>query len=114
MPASVATSGLTIAGAAPNIGRLGDQHPADEWRLEGTSGQMLSVQVTRVSGDLIPVVAVLDENGTVIGQSAAGDDGVLALAVQLPTDGTYHLLVSRAESTSGGTSGDYTIALGPG
>jgi hypothetical protein len=114
MPASLAVSGLTVAVDAPNIGQLDDQHPADEWSLTGAAGQTLSVLVTRVSGDLIPVVAVLDENGTAIEQSAAGDEGVLALAVQLPSDGKYRLLVSRADSAVGGTSGDYTIAIGAG
>jgi hypothetical protein len=109
MPASVAVSSMTIASDFPNIGRIDDEHPADEWRIGGSAGQTISIQVARVSGDLAPVASLLDENNVAIQQAMAGDDGTLTLAAQLPADGTYRVLVSRVDDAAGATSGDYTI-----
>jgi hypothetical protein len=114
IPASVVASGMAIAVDAPNVGRITDEHFADEWQMQGRAGESVAIRVARVSGDLIPLIAVLDESGAAIQQATAGSDGTLKLSVQLPVDGTYHVLVSRFDNAVGATSGDYTIAVSPG
>lgn len=101
----------------PVQGTLSDRVPAHDWTFEGRAGQMISVLVRTVDGDLDPVLTVfgpddelLDENDD--RDSLVTDAGLEALA--LPDDGIYTLRVGRYEGAERATTGAYELRVTPG
>jgi hypothetical protein len=108
LPASVTTSGGDLMSGETNVGRINQDHLADEWRVTGRAGQ-LTVGVRRTSGNLLPSVSVFNENGILIAQAAADDGGAVDVVVQLPGEGRYSVVVSQQDGSR--TAGDYAVAV---
>lgn len=109
-PAAVVTSGGIVASNMPNVGQLSNAHFTDEWRAVGASGT-LQVDVGRTTGDLVPAVMVFDQSGSLLTEGVSAGDGVVTLNVELPSQGDYIIVVSRADSGVGKTTGNYAVAV---
>ena len=105
----------------PVTGTLNEEVRVEEWKLEGRADQVISILVTTKSGDLDPMVQIVDPFGNTTGEnddldSLVRDAGLEALV--LPVDGLYTVRVMRytdpaAEADTGG-AGEYelTASLG--
>ncbi len=112
IPASTLASGGALEPGAINVGRLNNEHLADEWRFEGIASQEVTVQVMLISGDLVPQITLYDTMGEMLAaQVTEEEDGTLRVTAQLPADGSYRVLVSREGEAAGQSAGDYTITL---
>ncbi|NLX11443.1 MAG: hypothetical protein GXY36_17495 [Chloroflexi bacterium] len=109
LPASPVTLGGALEPGQTNIGRLEDAHFSDEWQVVGMAGQTLVIEIARASGDLLPVVSVLDPNQFLLRESAADNDGQLTAEIMLPANGRYSILVARQDLSAGTSAGEYTI-----
>jgi hypothetical protein len=111
-PSSVVTGGREIPGNEANVGRIDSEHLADEWQIEARAGDTLSFSVNRVTGDLIFSVMIFDRNGVQIGAFYGDASGIIAETITTPSDGLYHMVVSRTNDSL--TAGEYTVAVSVG
>jgi hypothetical protein len=111
-PVQWTTGSEVLSVALPNVGRIADEHFSDEWQIAVTAGTLI-VEVTPVSGDLIPLASVYDANGVLVRQQLAENSSPLEMEVEFPADGVYRIVVSRARVAAGDTAGDYTIVVRP-
>ncbi|MCD4687269.1 MAG: hypothetical protein K8S97_15180 [Anaerolineae bacterium] len=98
-------------------GTLNDTTPMIEYTFEGTGEQVISLLVVTLSGDLDPVVQVINPLGIIVAEnddldSLVRDAGLEAYA--LPESGTYTVRVMRYLGAGGTTSGEYALTLTPG
>jgi hypothetical protein len=107
MPAIAVTHGGLIAPGESNVGQISETMAHNEWRVQGQANSMWTVEVTRLTGDLTPQIAIVGPNGAVLQDSVSEIDGSLSVPFQVPANGTYGIEVTRA----GHTVGDYTITL---
>ncbi len=99
---------LAIAFGIPTQGEIVDEPVVYEFA--GEAGQVVSIQMQRVTADLDPVLQFTDATGRVL---AENDDASLAQrdsfirSVTIPADGTYRIIANRF----GSNSGAYTLTL---
>ncbi len=97
-------------------GTIDDTVYRDFWSFRGTTGDVIDIQMTAVSGTLDAYVSLVAPDGTVIANSD-GDTGeqVAGLyALRLPVTGNYTVVARRAGPNfgeTGTTQGDYELAL---
>ncbi|MEO8606874.1 MAG: hypothetical protein ABI690_03285 [Chloroflexota bacterium] len=96
-------------------GQVTNERWADSWTYQGQAGQAIDVIVTRTSGTLIPLVAILDANGQQLtsGYYDPTWDRVALLNYTLPGAGEYKIVVSRDGDVGGYTSGGYNLLIRP-
>jgi hypothetical protein len=87
-------------------GTIDSNIPFNEWRLRGNYGDRLLINVSVVSGNLIPVVRLLDSRGNFVDWN---DSGGLLNTLPLPRDDDYIVFVSRRNLEHGTTSGSYIL-----
>lgn len=87
-----------------------------QWSLGTASADRVRVTVTRLNGNLIPDVSILNDSGSVIAQSY-GPDQTNASAViddfTLPARGSYIVQVGRYDGETGETKGGYSLVVTP-
>lgn len=100
----------------PAVQNLDDEIPYHVWTFEGENGQAVDITVTVLEGDLQPVIALTSPGGIILGRVEAQIDenrGRL-LAVRLPGDGAYEVLVRRAGANfgfDGNSAGRYRLEV---
>ncbi len=101
---------------SPVVGRISNTTPMQEWPLQTTSADRITVVVERLDGNLIPSVAIVDASGQEISNSF-GADATAAVAVidafTLPTLGSYDVRVTRDGGETGVTEGSYQLTVIP-
>ncbi|MBZ0321243.1 MAG: PPC domain-containing protein [Anaerolineae bacterium] len=122
---------LLISGYIPayadSYRQQGDQLPfgetvtgeitTDEFRqlytFSGNEGQVIAIRMTRVEGDLDPVVLLMNTSGVVLSYSDDEDEGRNALisSQRLPANGTYVVIATRFGHEHGSTTGTYEIRM---
>lgn len=97
------------------LGLITNQEPYQTYRYEGVAGELISVGMTAISGNLDTLLLVLDENGTVTG---ANDDvqpvvntNSQITGLPLPTDGVYTIVATRYGKSVAGTQGEYELVV---
>ena len=108
-PGNVLTYGVTV------IGEITADDSVDEYTFEGRDGDTIGVQMSRISGDLDTLVALLDPAGQEI---ANNDDDPQGTNVDsylrdftLPADGVYTIVATRFNREFGTSSGRYELRL---
>ncbi len=83
------------------------------YTFSGNEGQVIAIRMTRVEGDLDPVVLLMNTNGVVLSYSDDEDEGRNALisSQRLPTNGTYVVIATRFGHEHGSTTGTYEIRM---
>ncbi len=97
----------------PGSGTINDDTPAETWTFDGQANQVISIVAAGSSGDLDPVLALIDPAGETIQENDDLDSLVRDAGLEgftLPEDGTYTVRVTRY----GTTSGAYSLSLTPG
>jgi hypothetical protein len=96
-----------------STGIIDDSTPRRVYSFEGLRGEFISLTLRASSGDLDPVLLVLDSAGTVLAQrddSAAGRD-VTIDSVRIPQTDRYFVVVGRFGYGLGSTRGAYELRL---
>ncbi|MBZ0306752.1 MAG: hypothetical protein K8I82_11850, partial [Anaerolineae bacterium] len=103
----------TVEYGQPVIQQIDDSLPYHLWTFNGTIGQVVDINVEVLEGDLQPIVALTSPGGVNLGR-AEGDKNVRLLAVRLPGNGAYEILVRRRGDNlgfSGTTAGRYRLEV---
>lgn len=97
----------------PAEGEITNSAFSQTWEMDTTSPDRITIIVERVSGNLIPDIALLDNNNQPI--STGGNDQTGAVArienLTLPSSGTFNVLVQRRDGGSGLTTGRYRVTV---
>lgn len=90
-------------------GTIGESGDADAWTFDGTRNDVITLHVTRQSGDLIPAIELDDADGQTLMRLDWPDQGPpeVVFTVRLRTTGT-HAVTIRGH---GATSGQYALTL---
>ncbi|GAB4544727.1 MAG: hypothetical protein OHK0023_01960 [Anaerolineae bacterium] len=90
-------------------GIVDSDSPITEWRLRANYGDQLQINLSVVSGNLLPIVRVLDSSGNFVDWN---DNGGFLNTQPLPKDDEYIILVSRRNLDRGETTGGYIMYVG--
>jgi hypothetical protein len=89
-----------------------------QYVFTASQGDVVSIRMTRQSGDLDPVLILLDPNGKEIARvdDAANPTNRDALlqGITLPANGTYTIIATRFQEDAGLTNGDFSLSLSRG
>lgn len=107
--------GLEIVYGGQVNGIIDDTHFADIYVFVGRAGDVVTITMRLVDGDLDSLLTLRDETGK---QVAANDDGFedgsrnsIIRDFELPQDGIFQIEASRYERVAGTTSGSYQLTL---
>jgi len=108
-----ATQTLTIE--SPVTGLITNEQPYQTYRFDGTSGQAISISMTRDLGSLDTLLLILDSAGNVVDgnddiEVPVNTNSALNL-LRLPATDTYTIVASRYGKTVGGTEGTYSLVV---
>lgn len=97
----------------PVLGIITSDQPYQTFRFDGTSGQALSISMTRELGSLDTLLLVLDSAGNIIDgnddiEVAVNTNSALPL-LRLPATDTYTIVATRYGKLVGGTEGTFTL-----
>ncbi len=96
-------------------GTIDDNTPSVAYSFEASAGDVVNIHMYGETGDLDPLVIVLDANGNEVGHNddAPGqttrDSAIEGLTI--PADGTYTIVATRYQGDVGLTSGAFTLEL---
>ena len=120
-PTRAPTSTVTLSQADPITigatisGSINAETPARFYRFEALAGDSVNISMTNNSGNLDPLLMLLDANGAEIARNDDGNpsvarDSLLADFV-IPADGTYIIVATRFDGPAGLSAGNYTLSL---
>ncbi len=94
-------------------GNIDTTTPAVTYRFQGSSGDNVTVAMSRAGGDLNSYLYVLDSTGQLLYEDddSGGENGNARLTYTLPTSGQYLIVASRQGQARGTTSGSYVLDL---
>ena len=91
-----------------------DQALFDWWVFEAFAGDVVIGQMN-AEGDLIPLLGLLAPNNEMLARSdvnaVAEAGGVARIEFEIPEDGTYRFVASRAGLENGASTGNYSFTL---
>ncbi len=95
-------------------GRIDRNNQADVWSFDGTAGQIVSLDMSALSGSLDTQLILLGPDRNVIDSNddATADTRNSLIANRtLPTTGNYLIVATRFGKNIGGTEGDYILRI---
>lgn len=97
-------------------GVIDNNTPVAVYGLDASAGEVLDLKVDASSGNLRPVLHVLDAEGGELARSLIIPGGQQALlrGVELSAGGPYYVIVSRLDGEFGFTTGQFELILGAG
>ncbi len=96
-------------------GAITSQNPYQIYSFQGQDGQVVSLQMDANSGNLDPLLILLDPNGNQVSTNDDRESGNTNAAItnfSLLLNGTYSVIATRYGQLIGGTEGEYTLTLG--
>ncbi len=102
-----------LAYGTVNSGRITDSAPRAAYYFEAQRGEVIAITLTVTSGDLDPVLLVLDEAGAVLASldDSAGSRVPQVASLVIPRSGRYFVIVARFGYTLGTTAGAYELRI---
>lgn len=97
----------------PVSGNLGNALPREMYAFDGLRGEVISVHLDITSGNLDPVLMLLDGSGVplVLADDSAGQRGISIDSLRIPRSGRYALVVGRFGYGLGTTAGSYELLV---
>lgn len=92
-------------------GQITNANPRAMYYFDGLRGEVIGITLAATSGDLDPVLLVLDANGNIIASaddSRSGRDIVID-ALNIPTSNRYYVVVGRFGFGLGSTTGNFDL-----
>jgi hypothetical protein len=102
------TYGTTVQGT------INDRQPEVLYEFEGRAGDVVTIEMTALNGDLDPYLSLLDSNGGLLisNDDIANDDYNSRIEFYtLPADATYRIAASRYNQADGISTGSYSLTL---
>ncbi len=111
---AAAQGSKTVSYDTPVESQITDSAPQETWTLNAAAKDRISITAERTGGTLVPSIELLDSNNQRI--TSADYDSTTARAVlnqiDLPSVGTYTIMVGRYQGKDGKTSGNYKLTVG--
>jgi len=109
----VAPGTIPIPYGSTVTGRIDDTTSTVTYAFLAQAGDVVTLAMTRTSGDLDPLLFLFATDGT---QLATDDDSgpennALIAAFTVPQGGTYYVIATRYQLGAGRTSGEYSLSL---
>lgn len=109
-------NGAALAFGTQVVGELDSATPVTEYVFEGLRGDVVTISLDVTSGDLDPMLTLIDARGDLL---AARDDaafgvdghGIRVESLRLSTSGVYRIVVGRFGYGLGSTEGSYRLTL---
>jgi len=97
-------------------GVIDETEPVAVYTLAANAGDVLDLKVDASSGNLRPVLHVLDADGAELARSliVSGAQQALLRGVELANSGAHYVVVSRQDGEFGFTTGQFELTLGAG
>ena len=97
-------------------GSITNSRPINYYRFVGKAGEIITAEMRAVTGGLDPYMLLLDGelNELILSDNTRNSLNARINQFQLPADGEYYLLASRALLENGETVGGYDLALSAG
>ncbi len=94
-------------------GRVDSLNPRLIYSFDGVRGEFVSLRLRATSGDLDPMLLVIDGRGGLLVQrdDSQGTRDVVIESLRIPQTDRYYIVVSRFGDALGTTSGDFELAL---
>ncbi len=121
---SVTLAGVTPTPAPPEIlpvvygdtvtGTLDDARYEGLYTFEGAAGDVVTIDLRRIEGDLDTSLRLLDADGreVALNDDIGGDSSDARIeSLVLPEDGSYTIVATRFQGEFGSSSGTYELAL---
>ena len=107
---------ISLELGASVAGRISADNPADTYAFYGRQGDIVSISMTRVDGNLDALLELLNSAQEVLTRNddrAANDQNALINHFTLPATGTYYIRARRYAGTDGDsdTTGAYVLVL---
>lgn len=105
----------TVVDGTPAEGEITGGQWANVWTYQGKKGVVMTFEVERTSGTLIPRIDVRDANGQILysGYADASAAKATIASYALPGDGQYQVVVLRDGDQNGYTTGGYILTIKP-
>jgi hypothetical protein len=97
----------------PMTGELDGDTPSISYTFDAQRGEVISITLSVVSGDLDPLLYLLDANNNVLvgGDDSEGSTAINIEALRMPDIGTFTLVVARFGYSLGSTSGEFVLTV---
>lgn len=106
------SSFLELVYGATVEGSISAEAFAEGYVFYGQAGEVISASMTRLSGDLDPLLTLYYDNKQIAFDDDSGEENnALLRAFRLPEDGIYHLEASRFDREQGRSTGTYRLSL---
>ncbi len=94
-------------------GQLGNRTPRAVYYFDGLRGEVVTVRLRVIGGDLDPVLTVFDSDGNVLGNSddSGGEFDAIISTQRIPHSGRYYIVAGRFGYGLGSTGGEYALTL---
>jgi hypothetical protein len=105
--------GISLNFGEAITGTLDDEIFRQIYSFEGRAGEVITISMNRIEGDLDPYLLLVDGEGAVLAlndDNGAGVDAVIA-SKRIPTDARYYVIATRFGQEQGSTTGQYTLLL---
>ncbi len=106
---------VTLSYGATANGKISGENPDDLYAFYGRSGEIVSISMTRVDGNLDAFLELLNKAGEVVASNDDGGNNQNALIANfaLPTTGMYTIKARRFSGSQGNpnTAGAYVLVL---
>jgi hypothetical protein len=107
------TTDLTVSYGVPVEGELSDQRTDQVWLLTTESADRIAVVVERLTGTLLPEIAVRGIDGAVLATVGQDPSGAIARIDRhdLTAAGSFQIVVQRQDSATGVSEGRYRLRV---
>lgn len=112
--ADLLTNAPVLASGTPATGTLNATTPFVLYTFTGKANNKIDITLKQASGNLDPLLFLLDSNGNALASNddvTPGKDANSEIKFTLKVDGTYVVVATRYGIDLGGTSGTYQLAL---
>jgi hypothetical protein len=92
-------------------GQINNQTPRAVYYFDGLRGEVVSVRLITTSGDLDPILTVMDTSGNIIASQddSRGSSDITLEALSIPQSSRYYVIIGRFGYALGSTSGGFDL-----
>ncbi|MCZ7538779.1 MAG: hypothetical protein M5U29_02430 [Anaerolineae bacterium] len=106
-------TGVEVQAGQPVSGTIGGDSYRHVYLFAGQEGELISIGMSRLSGDLDPLLLLTDSDGAIL--TISDDDGDRTDALiefeRLPATGRYFIIATRFGQEHGTTTGDFSLLV---
>lgn len=110
---NLSQAGVEVQAGQPVSGAIGGEDHRHIYLFTGQEDDLISVGMSRLSGDLDPLLLLTDSDGAILAISDDDGDRTDALIefVRLPAAGRYFIIATRFGQEHGTTTGEFSLLV---